>query len=189
MKTLANFRCKLCNDIFSATSDDFTTCKCGETRVRPERYSTSYSGKMEFERLKDGQDLTYYSEDDFYIISTELYDEVKYLAKELDFHIYESIEKSADGKEFLNSVNISNMVITDSKRFNSLEFNEQFEKSPYWSRWGGSPEERMKAFKEILIKIKNNEISLKNTDVLKSIDTLAWDAKQVKEYDYEFYIQ
>jgi hypothetical protein len=116
-KTIAKFECRECGDIFVATSENFTSCKCGKCCVQPSELSTSYKNdegrgnyfkRLPNERAKNIiNDITYYYENDFYIMTGEvlnLFNEVKALCEELDFHIYESFEKDEEGNEFLNYI-------------------------------------------------------------------------------------
>ncbi|SEU09560.1 hypothetical protein SAMN05443270_3106 [Lacrimispora sphenoides] len=190
MKTVANFRCKECDDIFWAESGKWTKCKCGKCEVEPlEMGSTAYRGKQCFERLKDGEDHTYYDESDFYIMEGEvldLFNKMKQMCEELDFHIYESFKKSEDGDEYLSYINYTNSDLINHNEMNEVQFCVRFDK--YFN--AGDYIGRLNSFYEFLLYLKNNPELLKKRKELLDYsykNDVEWDRKQVKDYDYTFY--
>lgn len=199
-KTITKFECIKCGDIFTATSEEYTSCKCGKCCVQPSEISTSYQNDNDrghyFKRLSNEwdkniiNDITYYYESDFYIMKgdvLDLFNEVKSLCKELDFHIYESFKKDEEGNEYLDYISYtkSEDISKYSNACNAVEFTKRFEK-------GYNDEEKFKnrllKFKEILIGMKNNNIDLSNRKQMLSEELdLNWERKQLEEYDYTFY--
>jgi hypothetical protein len=189
-KTIAKFKCKICNDIFTAQSDKYYTCKCGMSEVRPEEISTYYQKDkgIQFERLI-GEDKTYYNEDDVYIMSGEilnLFNEMESLCQELDFHIYKSFEEDENDKKYLYYISYtkSDYLNSNSDEVNEFEFTQRF------TKYTNEKEFKIRLIKFInfLKQIKNGDIDICNRKLLIS-DSLELDynSKQLKKYDYIFY--
>lgn len=190
MRTVANFRCKECGDIFLAESGKYTKCKCGKSEVDPgEMGSTAYRGSVCFERLKDGEDHTYYDENDFYIMEgdvLDLFNKMKLMCEELDFHIYESFKKGEDGGEYLSYINYTNSDLINHNEMNEVQFCVRFDKYFNEEDYVG----RVDSFYEFLLYLRDNpELLKKRKELLDYSDknNVEWDRKQVKDYDYTFY--
>lgn len=191
MKTIANIRCKECGDIFTAVSGKWNKCKCGKTEVEPNELSTAYNPKSgcNFERLHDGNDITYYEEDDFYIMKDEVlvrFNLVKQLSEELDFHIYESFKNGENGRAYLSYLNYTKSDLINHNEMNEIQFCVRFDK--YFNE-----EEyisRLESFYNFLLYLKDNpELLTKRKALLDYSDEkdVEWDRTQVKDYDYKFY--
>jgi hypothetical protein len=190
LKTVANFRCKECGDVFRAESGKFTKCKCGKCEVEPgDIGSTAYKGSVCFERLKDGEDHTYYDENDFYIMegdALDLFNKTKLMCEELDFHIYESFKKGEDESEYLSYLNYTKSDLINHNEMNEIQFCVRFDKyfneKDYISR--------LESFYNFLLYLKSNpELLTKRKELLKYSDEkdVEWSREQVKDYDYKFY--
>jgi hypothetical protein len=161
------------------------------SEVKPSEYSTEYNPNKGWncKRLCDGNDRTYYDEKDLYIMTgdvLDLYNDVKHLCKELDFHMYESFEKDEYDNYYLRHINFDKFEFTpySNDAGNKIEFsarlNKPFDENMFRNR--------LQEFKEFLLKIKNNEVDLKNRKQLISDELdLTWDKKQLDIYDYNFY--
>lgn len=194
-KTIANFQCKLCGDIFTATSDEFASCKCGMSEVKPSEISSEYKGEkgVNFERLRDGNDHTYYNENDIYIMNNEileLYNQVKQLCTELDFSIYESYKYDELGNEYLNYINFETFEFAqrnhrvNNEAGNTIKFKARLDKPFNEDNF----KVRLLEFKNFLLKIKNKEVDISNREQLVSDELdLEWDRRQLELYDYTFY--
>lgn len=190
-RTIANFKCKLCGDIFTATSKEYSSCQCGMSKVSPSEYQTAYDNKLGWncERLHDGNDHTYYDENDLFIMTgeiLELYADIKSLCNELDFYIYEDYETDEEDNEYLKYINISRSEFCDKHytEQNEIEFKIQLDKPFNEDKF----RKRLLDFKEFLINVKDNNVSISNRKQLTSDKlNLEWQREQLKYYDYTFY--
>ena len=193
-KTVANFKCEVCGDIFTAYSDKYYTCKCGKSKVKPEYFSTSYDPEVGYncEWLRDGKDHTYYDESEVLVFdreTAELYNKVKELSKLLDFSVYENYVQKETGTEMLNTIRISKneYIPYSNDEVNNIKFNMHlggFFRKPNIS----DVKERLYNFLNFLIKIESEEVNLKDRKQLISDElNLEWDRKQLELYDYSFY--
>jgi hypothetical protein len=199
-KTIAKFRCKECGDIFTATSDEYTFCKCGKCGVKPDHYSTQYKNDNNsgyyFERLDNDyenkiiNDVTYYFESDFYIMKGEildLYNEVKILAKELKFFVYESFREDDKENQYLEHISFSKReYINQYYEQNEIDFSIYFDKNNFPDRFETEYKERLTNFRDFLIKLKNKEINLSDRNTLKADENISWSREQLELYDYSF---
>lgn len=209
-KTIAKFKCKLCDDIFTATSNEYVSCKCGKCCVQPTDFSTSYKSdngrglnfiRLENEWVKNElgkyvrseiNDITYYYENDFYIMTGDIlniFNEVKLLCEELDFSIYESFKEDEIGNKYLAYISYTNSedINEYSHERNIIEFTKRFEKQ-YTDVNEEKFKNRLLEFKNFLINVKNNNINITDRKQMISDElNLDYDVKQLKEYDYTFY--
>jgi len=186
-KTIANFQCNKCGDIFTAQSDKYYSCKCGLSEVKPDYLLTYYTPeKHNFIRLQDGNDHTYFNENDIYIMSDEilnLFTEIKTLCIEFGFHIYESFKKDEFGKEYLDYIDytLSDFINKDFIEQNEIEFCARLEKPLNEEKFMC----RLQEFKKFLLLLKNNEIKISDRKKLVEI-VESWNREQLKMYDYRF---
>lgn len=199
-KTIAKFKCTECDHVFTATSEDYTSCKCGKCCIKPEYWSTSYKNDdgrgHYFKRLPNEwdnniiNDITYYYADDFYIMTGDilnLFTEVKELCKELDFHIYESFKNGEDGSEFLSYISYtkSEGISKYSNETNEIKLTIDFEGK---NRNEEKFKNRLLLFRDFLTNMKNNNINISDRkQMLSDKLDLQWERKQLEEYDYTFY--
>lgn len=199
-KTIAKYKCKECDDIFTATSEEYISCKCGKCCVKPTEISTSYKDDNgrghNFTRLSNEwnkhiiNDITYFYADDFYIMIGDilnLFNEIKSLCKDLDFDIYESFEKDEEGNEFLSYISYTRgeSISRYSNESNEVEFTITF-------KGKDCDEEKFKTrllkFKDFLHNIKDGKVTVSNRKQMTSNElNLEWERTQLKEYDYTFY--
>jgi hypothetical protein len=196
-KTTANFKCNKCGDVFTATSENCTSCKCGLCEVQPSMCMTSYSSRdgkgAFFERLSDGHDNTYYSQDEFYIMKEnilDLFEEVVSLSKEVGFYQYYNHEIDEEGNELLKSIHFSKSDFVDKHytEQNEINFSIHFDKENF-KRDDHEIKliSRLTNFKTFLISLRNEEIKLSDRKFLKDYENLDWERTQVDAYDYNFY--
>lgn len=190
--TIAKIKCNECEDIIEATSESWSMCKCEKTEVLPKKWFTSYrhNKKNCFTLLES---KTYYYEDDFLIFDNEmqiLYDEIKSVAKTLDFREYSYFEKGKDGKEFLESTKFEKGEMNGryAVTSNTVQLNINLSKE-----YGRPNREeiisRMKSFKTYLSKMENGDIDMKNRKSLLDYsdeEDVYWSREQLNEYDYTF---
>jgi len=151
--------------------------------------STAYRGNVCFERLKDGEDYTYYDDNDFYIMEGDvlvLFNKMKQMCEELDFHIYESFKKGEDEREYLSYLNYTKSDLINHNEMNEIQFCVRFDKyfneKDYISR--------LESFYNFILYLKDNpELLTKRKELLKYSDEkdVEWSREQVKDYDYKFY--
>ena len=188
--TEAKFKCKVCNDIFDATSNEYASCKCGESVVLPSQYSTSYKGSANFERLEAN---TYYFEEDFFILKGNLkdkYNRIVELSKSLNFHCWESTDKGKNGETYLSTISINRSESVSRYSSESNEVTLYFRLNKEYS----NPSEkelnmRFDKFIEFLHMVKNGEIELKDRSKLLNVaeeKDVYWSREQIEEYDYSF---
>lgn len=194
-KTVANFKCNKCGDVFTATSEEYTSCKCGLCRVQPTYYRTNYSntdGKgIYFERLCDGHDHTYYNQDEFYVMKgdiLELFKEVECLCKELEFYLYYDYERDENNNEILGYIEFSKMDSIDEYyiEHNEIHFEKRFKNEYFSDEKEAEYKDRLIDFKRLLIKLKNKEIKFSDRNAI-SEEAKEWGREQITKYDYDFY--
>lgn len=188
--TEAKFKCNICEDIFDATSDEYVSCKCGESTVKPSQYSTDYKGKINFERLDCN---TYYFVDDFLILKDglkEKYSIIKDMSSKLGFFVHEITEIGKSGEKFLSVISISKTESASkySSEYNEVSFYYRLNKE-YSNPSEINLNERFNIFIEFLYMVENGEILLKDRKRLLDYSDekdIYWSREQVKEYDYNF---
>lgn len=192
-KIICNFKCKLCGDIFTATSENFSHCKCGMSEVKPSRCSTTYNPKKGWncEVIIDENYLQYYFKSDFYIMTGEildLFNQMKNLCKELEFNLYENFQYSENDEEFLEYISFTLDEDYNYYENNRMKFEVWFSKEMNYNFNEVDFKNRLLTFIDVLNKLKTKEIKLSDRKKLLEIDELCWHRERLKKYDYEFYI-
>ncbi|MFL1672600.1 hypothetical protein [Paenibacillus dendritiformis] len=191
-KVIATFRCKECQDVFEASSDDFTKCNCGKCSVKPSEYSTAYETKNGkgrfFERVSD---QIYRYKDEYTELSEEFYElwnKLKQIKEERKYQfpslcIYEGRDRSADGNVFMSSLSAEVFDVNKYQEATYLKFKvnlkEKFEPNDALVR--------LQKFFDIFNHIVLTEIDLNDREKLKEIVD-DWYKEQCDLYDYIFYV-
>jgi len=191
-RIVSSFKCKECDDIFEATSDDFSKCKCGKCCVKPSMYSTTYkndNGKgCNFERLHD---KIYRFKEEYTELSPEFYelwDKIKEVKENREFQsptmfIYDRQDKSEDGDVFTSSLTAEIYTTNRYHESTSLKFSVDLTQK----HDSNEVFERLKKFYGILQNIINNELELNDRVAMKEVVD-DWHKRQIEAYDYDFYV-
>jgi hypothetical protein len=193
-RTVANFKCNNCGDIFVAKSDKFYECACGQSRVRAKRYSTEYDFDKgnHFQRMADGNDHTYYDQNDIILLEGDLlslYEKVKGLAEKLDFYIFENFEYDEDGRAYLESARFSKYGLLKNRyESNEVILSIRFEKEGKENE-EQEIRERLVLFVSFLEMFGEKGADISDRKSLLSTDFgLEWQRKPVGAWDYEFFV-
>lgn len=190
--TIAKYKCNECDDIFEATSEGWSLCKCKKSEVKPSYFSTSYK-REKGNCFTSLESKTYYFEDDFLILNDELkhlYLEARALAESLDFRVWERHDKAQDGSEFLNSISFLKGESNGEYgvEWNNIEMNIGLSKK-YDRPNQDEIKNRLELFIEFLNDMKDDKIKIKSRKVLLEYsdkNDVHWHREQLKEYDYTF---
>jgi hypothetical protein len=190
-KVIAKFKCKECQDIFEATSDNFSKCKCGKCSVKPWEYGTSYhrdnnSGKY-FEELEK---KTYRYQEEYHILEQDFMDiwnHIKEIKEERGYlshcsvYIYEGYDRSDDGNKFLArlTAEVSDVKYGEST---TLAFNAHLD----YKHDNEELLDRLQRFYDLFIKIINKDVDINDRTKMKDLSS-EWDRTQCELYDYTFY--
>ena len=166
-RTIAQIKCRECDDVFTATTEEYTSCKCGKNKVKVkvDQFSTQYKNTdgmgMYFDRLSSN---TYYLESDFYIMQDDvldLFNEVKVLCEELEFDIRDYYEYGENKEKYLRTIEFiyGQLIKSSSMEYNYIRFNVNYRNIDE-----DTLIERLIEFKQVLILLKNKEIDLSNRE-------------------------
>lgn len=185
-RTIAQIECKKCGDVFEATSDDYASCKCGLSAVKPDGFSASYktdNGRgMNFKIVSN---KTHYFESDFYIMKGEVLDSfnnIRKMCDELDFHLYDDYEYGENGEKYLSYISYTKSETSNkyTNEDNIIEFTIRFKHMD-----DESFIKRLNGFKDFLTSLKNDTIKISDRKELK--DKYEYDKSNLGHYDYTFY--
>lgn len=196
--------CADCGDRFKITYDsrkekqDEYKCKCGKFICHPD-----YFGSFSYNRCGSYKEIPYeeqerkleYYEEDYIRLSEEeqeLLNEIDKIGSEFGEKYTSPYSNRSDEEEIrleLCGCNKSNEGLTIL-----LEVRLQSWGSPWSKREISEKHERLmnglSRFKDVIVKVKNNEIDLNNPSKLWNDETLEWHdgtKEQQKLYDYELY--
>lgn len=191
-KVIAKFKCKECQDVFEATSDEFSKCKCGKCNVKPSDYITSYKNDGDsrgcyFEQIET---KVYRFKEEYHELNQDFMDiwnKIKAIKEERKYappsiYIHEMMDKSDDGNRFLRNVSTELYDVNKYGEYTKLRFDVNLK----CKHDDAALLERIEKFYDLFMKIINKEVDINNREEMKSLSS-NWNKEQCEMYDYTFY--
>lgn len=199
-RSIGKYQCKTCNEIFTATSDRYTSCPCGASKIKPhETHYSGYSYEENTVTVIDGR--SYYLSEEFAKPSDkalELIQEIERRCHErlrgVEDHVYYYAVRYHQPDENGNRSLLDNFEVhieanqkECSVACNKLRIYVSFKQKSYQPFDMQEAENRLEQFLETLKNIQNNSLKLshtKNLQTLSEENDLYLDKTQVDEYNY-----
>lgn len=197
-----NVKCADCKDIFRIEYDsrkdrqDTYTCKCGKLKCYPDSFgSFSYdrSGNYEDISYKEQEHIYTNYEEDYIKLSNEanqLITEIRAIGKDLGDHrisilFYDYTDEDEISFELYGGSDLESL---------SIKLDVRLQDDEGWRYGREKQEERvmesLTRFKDILLKVQNDELDLSKPKKVWDNDSLEWhDSVRTQQnlYDYELY--
>ena len=187
------YKCKLCDDIFETIPDEFTKCKCGESKILTSGLGYKYRNGNQVETIET---IEYYLEDEFVKLPQDIldiltkYDELK---EKLGYKIsyYKWHKPGEHGEKYLSDIKVSyrESLSTYSSEANEISLNIHLSTNDY--RGHEETKERLSKFLNLMDDIINGNFKLSNRrSVIEWSDKedIYYQKELTEEYDYTFYL-
>lgn len=195
--TNGTYQCNICDKPFQASSDDFYSCPCGESTIKPsDTHYTGYTYK-EGTSAQPIEGETYYLPEEFITLSEKaqaIYDEIKRIQAETGYRyfLHEQHYRGKNDEKFLSGIHISvdECQSLYSSGTNTLKLSLNLHQSRY-STASTRIEERLEQFLNLMKQIEGKTLDLSKVGKLRQLAEeldMEEHSEQVHEYNYTFYL-
>lgn len=170
--TNGTYQCNICEQPFKASSDDFYSCPCGESIIKPSDTGYSYKNGN---RVRAIEGETYYLPEELVTLSEKeqaIYDEIKRIKAETGhkYYIHEFTFPGKNDETFLGKiiVNVDQYQSFYGSGTNTLQLTLNLQNNRY-SSVSTNIEERLERFLTFMTQIEDKTLDLGKTGSMKQL--------------------